>query len=348
VAGLGGPAIAIIPDWEPPEPSSDKWDWIKMNSGEWLKGEIHDLNDDNFNFESDELDDLSLDWGDVAEFRSPRILTYTFEEAGVFTGTAAMKDSVISIRMGDQVHEAPRSDILTFIEGTRREWSYWSFKAGASLIARSGNSEQEDLQANVLVRRRATRLRTDLTYLGNYSQADSVLLTNNHRAELTFNYLFTRGFFITPFAGGLYSDEFQNIDLRATASVGLGVFLVRKSKIDWYIQLGGGYQSTTFRSVQEGAPTSDESGMIIPSTSLEMDITGSLELEFTYNAQITLPDPDGTFHHAFALFSYELSSWLDFDTSITLDRVENPKTAADGTVPEKNDFRTAFGLGLDF
>ena len=104
LAWLGSPAAAIIPDWEPPEPAPEAWDWIKMSSGEWLKGEVHDLNDDKLAFESDELDDLDLDWGDVAELRSPRILTYTFDKAGIFTGTAVMKDGTIAIRSGDQYY----------------------------------------------------------------------------------------------------------------------------------------------------------------------------------------------------------------------------------------------------
>ena len=216
------------------------------------------------------------------------------------------------------------------------------------MIARAGNTDQADLQSNILVRRRATRLKTDLTYLGNYSETNDIRTVSNHRADLTFNYLLTRGFFITPFSGGLYSDEFQNIDRRATLAAGVGVFAVRRSGLDWYFQLGGGYQSTTFQSVEEGAPTGDESAMIIPSTSLEMDITGQLELDFSYNAQITIPDPKGTIHHAFALFSYELGSWLDFDTSLTWDRIENPQRDADGNLPVQDDFRTAFGLGLDF
>ena len=84
--------------WEPPEPTTEKWDWIQMSSGEWFKGEIKSLRDVDFEFDSDELDLLSLDWEDVAVLRTARALTYRIEHVGVFTGTAVMRDGTITIR----------------------------------------------------------------------------------------------------------------------------------------------------------------------------------------------------------------------------------------------------------
>jgi hypothetical protein len=78
-----------------------------------------------------------------------------------------------------------------------------------------------------------------------------------------------------------------------------------------------------------------------------MDITKDLDLTFNYDSQITMPYNKGTIHHTFALLSYELTSILDFDISANWDRVENPKATAEGNVPKKDDFRIAFGLGVD-
>ena len=50
-----------------------------MTSGEWLKGEIHELRKDTLEFESNELDELNLDWEDVAQLRSARPCTMLFE-----------------------------------------------------------------------------------------------------------------------------------------------------------------------------------------------------------------------------------------------------------------------------
>jgi hypothetical protein len=39
------------PTWTPPK--SEEWDWLHLNSGEWLKGEIKDMRDRKIRFDSD-------------------------------------------------------------------------------------------------------------------------------------------------------------------------------------------------------------------------------------------------------------------------------------------------------
>lgn len=48
----------------PPQPGTGDFDWIQFKNGEWLKGEIEELQDEDFSFESDELDTLQIDWKD--------------------------------------------------------------------------------------------------------------------------------------------------------------------------------------------------------------------------------------------------------------------------------------------
>jgi hypothetical protein len=344
---LGQPAIAEDPPWQPPEPSPESKDWIRMSSLEWLRGELHLLRDDKLEFESEELDDLKLDWDDVVEFRSPRILTYAFEDSGVIVGTALMRDSIIVIQTEEGPRTLPRTLLLSIIEGRPTEWNYWSAKLNLGMITRSGNTNQADLNTIVLIRRQSTRTRLDLNYTGNFSEVNDEQTVNNHLGSLTTNFLVTKGFFITPLGGGVFSDKFQNIELRWSLGAGLGYFLIRRSGLDWYVQLGGGYQETRFVSVEAGQDLKESSGTVLPATEIEMDITKTLDFTFKYNSQITMPYNKGTIHHTFALLSYELTSLLDFDISANWDRVENPKATDEGFVPNKDDFRISFGLGVD-
>jgi len=343
--GLGH---AQDPDWKPPEPHPDAHDWILLNSGEWLRGEIHLISDEVMEFESKELDELTLDLEDVREIRSPRILTYTFENGTSYVGQAVMDKEKILIRGAEGEREFRRADLLTVIEGKPIEWNYWSMKLTIGLIGRSGNTNQDDFNANALIRRQSKRHRVDLSYLGNFSQLNDEQTVNNHNVSLLWNYLISKGVFVNPFYGRLYEDKFQNIALRSSISAGLGYYLIRKKSTGWYIVLGWGYVNSEFVSVEEGEPSNEESGMIIPSTSLEMDITSDLELTFSYDAQITLPDTGGTIHHAFAELGYELTSILELDFSLTWDRVENPTTTEDGIVPERDDLRTYIGIGFNW
>ena len=102
LVGLGGPAVAIIPDWAPPEPSSDKWDWIKMASGEWLKGELDRVRDDVVYFESDKLDDLEIDLEDISLMRLGRLQAYRFDGRRIVRGTAELRGDVIRVRAADE------------------------------------------------------------------------------------------------------------------------------------------------------------------------------------------------------------------------------------------------------
>jgi putative salt-induced outer membrane protein YdiY len=323
-------------------------DWIRLPSGEWLAGEITGLRDDEFLFDSEELDDLAFEWGDIIEIRSPRILTYAFTNKREVTGTGAMKDGVLKVRVGEEVLEFPRAMVLSIIEGKPTEWNYWSAKISFGLIARTGNTEQEDLNTVVLLRRQTTRGRLNLEYKGNFSKTRSEQTVNNHRGDISFDYLINRGFFITPAAITLFADEFQNIRIRGTFGAGAGYFVIRHSKMEWYFSLGGGYQVVDYLSVEPGEPQREESFALVPATRFEWDITGSIELESEYNAQVTIPEVKNTVHHAFALLSFELTSIFDFDTSLTWDRVETPKRDADGNLPKRDDFRLSFALALDF
>lgn len=198
------------------------------------------------------------------------------------------------------------------------------------------------------LRRIAPQTRLFIDYQANFSETNDVRTVTRHRVTTTFDYILTRGFFITPFAGEFYVDKFLNIDPRWTIGAGAGVFLSRKSSFEWWVQLNGGYQSTSFASTETGEADQESSASAIPSTSLELDVTGALELSFVYRSQITIPDAKGTTHHTFALLSYELLSILTLDTSITWDRVENPKRDSEGNLPKRDDLTLTFGIGLDF
>jgi len=46
--------------WLPPTPKPEKFDWIQLKSGEWLKGELKVLYDKKLEFDSDELNLLEF------------------------------------------------------------------------------------------------------------------------------------------------------------------------------------------------------------------------------------------------------------------------------------------------
>ncbi len=58
--------------WHPVAPDGlpTDFDWIRLPSDEWLKGEIISMYDRELEFDSDELGDLTFDFDDLKEIRT--------------------------------------------------------------------------------------------------------------------------------------------------------------------------------------------------------------------------------------------------------------------------------------
>jgi hypothetical protein len=335
-------------EWQPPDPSAESFDWIKLKSGEWLKGEIKGLRYDDFEFESDELDLLQLDWADVAELRSPRFETYFFEGGIIAAGPATMKDGIIRIRVGDEIREFQRANLLSIIEGKPSEWYYWRVNISAGLVGRRGNTDQSDFNARVNIRREAPKSRFDIDYVGNFSEVSGEVTVKNHKASASFKRFMHRNLFVTPAALQLYSDEFQNIDIQTTFGVSLGIFLVRNKKVDIYLSLGGGYSQIDYISVPQGEGNPQDDAVVIPVVGIEWDITGDIEWTIDYDSNITVQELGSSVHHLTTVFSVEIQEYLDLVTSASLDRVAQPQTNEEGVTPVPNDVRISIGLGVSF
>jgi len=332
----------------PPAPGEGKKDWIRLSSGEWLTGELKYLRNEDCEFDSDKLDVLKLDWEDVIELRCSRLLTYAFTNNRAATGPAVLQDSIIRVQENGQTREFRSSELISIIEGQGSELGAWSGHFSLGFVGRSGNTNQLDYNAAGFIRRDTQTTRLDLKYAGNFGQVEGVRSINNQLAGARFDLFLSKVWFVTPGAAELYSDEFQNIDLRATLSAGGGVYLVKKKDLEWFVQVGGGYLSTRYRSVAEGESSDDNSAAVIPTTAIEWEPVKDLTLNVDDNATISIPHADRFFHHFVAMLTVKNFNVVDLNTSITWDHVGQPKPRSDGTVPGKDDLRTAFGIGVDF
>ena len=260
-----------------------------------------------------------------------------------------MESGIIKITSkGGTTVEMPRTQLLSVIEGEPTELNFWSAKMNISFVGRSGNTNQEDFQASIKIKREATRSRLDITYLGNFGEVDSVQTINNHRGSLEYNVFLSRLMFVSPFALELFSDEFQNIDIRYTVGVGAGYYIFRQGNVDWNVGLGGAYQKTNWISVEEGEADFVETGTVVPSTLVDWDITSKIDWYLTANYQIGVPDPKNSQSHLNTEISIDFfSDIFEFVFSFTWDHVETPQANAEGITPKRDDFRTAFGIGMD-
>ena len=122
-----------------PVRDDEKLDWLRLNSGEWIRGSLDRISNGTAYFDSKELDDLEIDWADIAELRSPRMHTYRLQEAGaeddvIVTGTVGMVDGTLRIGNGTGVVEFDRAALVSMIAGGLKESDFWSAEVSLGAI----------------------------------------------------------------------------------------------------------------------------------------------------------------------------------------------------------------------
>ncbi len=337
---------SALPDlsWVPPE---DRFDWIQLKSGEWLKGRIKAMQDRELEFDSEELDDLTFDWKDIRQVRSPRSMDTLFIDGVLVSGPVAITPREVTIG-GESPRVFPRDQLQSLTPGGSKERNYWSGDISAGLTLRAGNTEQVDYTAQAHLQRRTPATRLSLDYIGNVSIQDSVESANNHRVNSEFDLWLSRKFYlILPFAE-YYKDPFQNLDSRVTGGVGAGYDLIVQPKLEWTITAGPALQYSWFESAEAGQSTEKGTGALAFGTRFDWDITRKVEFSLSYRGQYTSQEVGETTHHAVGTLSFDITKRFDLDISLTWDRIAKPKVGSDGVQPKPDDTRLVVGLGMDF
>jgi putative salt-induced outer membrane protein YdiY len=348
------PAMVAAEDapepWQPtvPEGLPTDYDWIRLPSDEWLKGELLHMYDGTLEFDSDELGVLKFDFDDVKEIRSSRVVQVGFERREPAIGRLWLQDGTARVESEDGVVEFPSDEILTMIVGAPREINYWSFEVSVGGNIRSGNTDQVDYTGRLGAQRRTVRNRIGFDYLGNITEINSEETSNNHRATLGWDLFLNQRLYVNVASVEWYRDPFQNISHRWTVGAGLGYELVDTPRTSWNASAGPAWQSTKFVSVGEGEDDTSDSPAFYIGTRFDHEVTGDIDFYFDYNLYLT-DEENGTYnHHLDTGISFDLIGDLDAEISWVWDRIQDPRPLEDGTVPEQDDYRLIFGLGWSF
>lgn len=343
--------IIPVPDapleWSPPEPDESADDWIRLVSGEWLRGEIEVMRRDSLEFDSNELDTLTIDWEDIPEVRTTRTMTLGLTEGRVVTGTLMVKDGKVAVRSAQVVH-FDREELLSIIPGTPSEMNYWSGKISLGTTVRRGNTNQTDSTAALRVLRRSPSSRTELTYNGALSRVNSEETANSNRVNGRWDRFISKRFYVSPLFFEAMQDHFQNLDLRFTPGSGVGYQIVDRSGLEWDVDSGIGYQLVKYDSVEVGEAEEVDSWAALLGTTLSTDLTKKIELLFDYRVQAAFKSEVGTNQHASLTLSVDVVSDIDLDVSAIWDRVGKPVADSDGVTPKNDDYRLQVGFGWSF
>lgn len=340
-------AIQAQPQWTEESPLPEQFDWLKLTSGEWLKGEIKVLYDSDFEFDSDKLGLLNLDWDDIAEIRSARVLSVRFSDGSEGVGQVLMRDDKVSFN-GVQVENYSANTIMSMAAGEPKESNYWSAKVTLGGNFKRGNTTENIFDGNVDLKRRTNDSQFKLNYLATLRQLDGVETENSHRLSSSYDVFLTPQFFWRPIFAEYYRDEIQNISHRATLGLGVGYHIMDTDRTSWEVSGGPGYQYTRFVSVAEGENNPEGSALMMLETVWDYEFSSDIDFNALYNIQLT-NDASGQYkHHAVAGVDYELTDALDFNISFIWDRTEKPQRDESGELPKQNDTRMTVGIGYEF
>jgi hypothetical protein len=329
-------------------PPIDEYDWIQLISDEWLKGELISLYDDELTFESDKLGRLSIDWEDVKILRSHGSLSVHVHGLDPLSGKLLVDEQHILIDGEDESRKHSRTKLVSITPSAYRELDNWSANATLGFNIRQGNADTIEYNLLLGLERRTPGSRIALDYLGNFNETEGKQIANNHRLNATWDRFRGNRLFWRPLIGQYFRDIFQNIDHQGTLETGLGYELIDNSRTDWTVSGGLGINYIRYRSVEEGQDRGQRSPAFSLGTNFETELTSWMD--YVFLAHVTFLDEDsGSYqHHLLTTLSTELTGRLDLDVSFIWDRIQKPQVRADGTVPEKDDFRLMLGLGFEF
>ena len=329
--------------WQPPSFDVQQWDWIQLDTGEWVKGRIKVLHEESVEIDSDHFDLISIDWEDVAYIRTGRVMSVLLDGGEVILERLTTERGKLLV--GGEPVEFPQ--VVGIASASPREFDLWTADVSVGLNFRSGNVEQKDLNTKVSLKRRTVKNNTKMSYTGNYSESESEQLANNHTASLSHDYRISHKWFFRPIQAEYYRDPFQNREAEWTVGFGAGYQIFDTPKLDWTVSAGPGYQRTEYVDVVEGEDRTVSTAAFLMGTFYDQDITDDIELEVDYQVTLTEAKAGRAKHDFYVALDVDLTSRLDLRLAGTWKRIESPQPDSDGITPEKDDFTATLGLALE-
>ena len=341
--------------WAKPSPVfKQDFDWIKLTSDEWLKGDIVSMYDEKLEFDSDELDMQTIDWEDVSELRSKHWQSIRMFDGTIAEGYLVLKDGQLFLVKHGVTTDYELSNLLSIASSGRNERDLWDGYVTLGINLREGNTVQVDYTFTAGVQRRSSSSRFKADYKADYSRYEDQdteemnVTADSQRLTSSFDWFFNPKVYFRAADFEYTSDEFLNLDYRLHYGIGLGYHLIDSSRTSWDINAGPSYQKSKFLDVQKGESDSEDSLGLTLGTDFTFEVTSDIDYDASYNIQIVDEASGGNIHHFQTGLEIELTNDFDLDLTFSADRTNNPKADSEGNIPEKNDYNLVVSFGYDF
>jgi putative salt-induced outer membrane protein YdiY len=334
-------------EWLPPGIGHDGFDWIQLKSGEWLKGRLKYIQEKNVEFDSDELEEMTLKLKDVRKIYTAKPMYIKFEGREPVYGLVVVSNDVVVVE-GPEPLRLSREDLTGITPGGKTGINNWSGKAVVGLNLQSGNTKETTLNISTELARRTPATEFVLDYLGNFSEVNNRQNANNDRVDANYDIRLDRRWFVRPFQSEYYHDPLANIETRATVGVGLGYNILDENGLVWSVAAGPSYQYTQFETVELGQSDNVTTPAAVLQSRFEADITRRLDIILSYRGTATSKEAGLYTHHAVSTLEFEIKHHLNLDVSFIWDYLQHPQAEDSGAIPQRSDFLLTVGLGANF
>ncbi|MFD2167517.1 YdiY family protein [Thalassotalea euphylliae] len=341
--------------WKPPRPKiSQDFDWIQTTSGEWLKGDIIAMYDEELEFDSDEFGIQTIDIEDIAELRSKGVQSIRMDDGTIVEGQVVILDGKLKVIDTDRTYELPLKELLSIASAEDNELDLWDGEVNFGANFRKGNTETLDYTFSAEAQRRTSTSRLKADFVANFSESEdkdtgeTTETANSRRLTAFYDWFFSQRIFFRAADFEYFADELGNIDYRATLGVGLGYHVVETDDIQWDVTAGPSYQQTRYIEVEPGEDDTENSSVLMLGTYFEWELTKDIDFETKYQVQIVSEEAGELIHHLQTGVEIELINDFDLDLTLYVDRVDKPRPEEDGRVPDKDDYRFVVSLGYEF
>jgi putative salt-induced outer membrane protein YdiY len=338
--------------WEKPTPVFDhKYDWLRLTSDEWLKGNIISVYDNELEFDSEEFNIQTFDMEDVKELRSRFNQSIRLRNGTTVVGFVILKEGELSILSGGEKVTYPISELFNLTSSSESRIALWDGNIDIGINFLKGNVGQQDYTVSSTLQRRTTasRLRFDFVY--NYSELEEegksdIVKANSRRFSSNYDWLYTPKVFFRVIDLELFQDEIQNIESRNTLGLSLGYHFIDNQRALWDITIGPSYQETRYTDSIEDSR--EKSPVISFSNLIEYEITPDIDFIFDYQLKFVNEESGTRLHNLKSGISFDFAYDIDLDFTLYVDRVAEPLPTTNGPPPEENDFRTVISLSYKF
>ncbi len=334
--------------WQPPGVGTDGSDWVRLKSGEWLRGDLKYIQNKEVEFDSDEMDQQTLKLKDVSHVYTAHDVFTQFGNRTPAYGQVVISNEVVNV-LGEHPLALPRDELIGLTpSGGRTGLRDWAGSATLGLSMQSGNQHQITFNTAAELSRRTPATTMLLDYLGNYSEANGEQSANNERFNGSYDLRLNKDWFVRPAALEVYHDPLANIAYRFTGGAGAGYYVFDQTGLEWTVFAGPGYQYTRFVNVEADERGYADTPAGLVNSKFKADITD--RLTFIQNWQSIFTDrASGQYtHHAVTTLEFEVKRHMNLDVSLVWDYLQYPQPKSNGDIPEKSDIYLNVGWGVRF